>query len=189
MTFIRPEAQRVIARWSTTAAWLTALALILWIGGTLALSGAWLGWAALILLAPVAGYFAWTAYTNARLAAGVTGPGYVEIRERRILYFGPYGGAVVDIEALSGVSIVTSDRGPAEDDAFWLLDHDDGPEVMIPNAAKGADGLLDAFAALPGFSYAKVIEAMGSTRNASFTIWRRSGAKDRRALKPDRPIH
>jgi hypothetical protein len=112
----------------------------------------------------------------------------VEIRERRIFYFGPYGGAVVDVEALSQVSIVTTDRGPAEDDAFWLLDHDDGPEVLIPNAASGAAGLLDAFAALPGFSYAKVVEAMGSSRNASFTIWRRSGGTGRQALQQDRPI-
>ncbi len=189
MSFIRPEAQRVLARWAGTAGWLAALVVILWVGGTLAISGGWLGWAALILFAPVAGYFAWTAYTTARLAANVTGPGYVEIKERRILYFGPYGGSVVDIEALSGVSIVTTDRGPAEDDAFWLLDHDDGPEVMIPNAAKGAEGLLDAFSALPGFAYVKVIEAMGSTRNASFTIWRRAASDGRRALKSDRTIH
>ena len=189
MSFIRPEAARALRRWAEPAAALTALGVILWTGAAHLLVGRWTGWVALLLFAPLAAFWTYSAYARARLAAGVDGPGYVEIRERRILYFGPYGGAVVDIEALSAVSIVTTDRGPAEDDAFWLLDHDDGPEVMIPNAAKGAEGLLDAFSALPGFSYTKVIEAMGSTRNASFTIWRRTGADAARPLKPDRAIH
>ena len=189
MTFIRPEAARLLSRWSGVALWLAALALILWIGGSVAMRGSWLGWAALVLFAPVAAWFACSAYARARLAAGVEGPGYLEVRERRIFYFGPYGGSVVDLDALSAVAIVTTDRGPAEDDAFWLLDHDDGPEVLIPNAAKGAEGLIDAFAALPGFSYARAVEAMGSTRNASFTIWRRATSRQREALKQDRSIH
>lgn len=189
MSFIRPGAQRVLSRWAGTAGGLAALAVILWAGLSNILHGGLWGWAALVLFAPPAAFWTWGAYARARLSSDVNGPGYVEIRERRILYFGPYGGSVVDIEALSRVSIVTTDRGPAEDDAIWLLDHDDGPEVLIPNAAAGADGLLDAFSALDGFSYARVVEAMDSTRNASFTIWRRAEPQRRQHLQPDRPIH
>jgi len=189
MSFIRPEAARVLSRWAGTAGWLAALGVILWVGVVNLLSGGLWGWAALILFAPPAAWFAYSAFAHARLAAGVKGPGHVEIRERRIFYLGPYGGSVVDIEALSQVSIVTTDRGPAEDDAFWLLDRDDGPEVLIPNAASGAEALLDAFSALDGFAYAKVVEAMGSTRNASFTIWRRDGGGAAKPLQRDRTIH
>ncbi len=188
MSFIRPEAQRQIARWAETAGWLAALCVILWTGGVNILAGSWWGWIALLLFAPLAAFWAWSAYARARLASRVKGPGYVEIKERRILYFGPHGGAVVDIDALWAVSILTTDRGPAEDDAFWLLDHDDGPAALIPNAAAEADELLGAFTALPGFSYARVVEAMGSTRNASFTIWRRGDEARREPLHRDRTI-
>jgi len=189
VSFIRPEAQRVLSRWGGTAGWLAALGFLLWTGvANLRHGGLW-GWAALLLFAPVAAWFAYSAFAHARLAAGVKGPGHVEIRERRIFYFGPHGGAIVDIEALSAVTIVTTSRLPAGDGAFWILDHDDGPEALIPNAASGAEALLDAFSALDGFSYAKVVEAMGSARNASFTIWRRGGMDPAKALQPNRPIH
>ena len=48
---------------------------------------------------------------------------------------------------------------------------------MIPNGAVGAERLLTALSALPGFDNDAVIRAMGSTADAVFLIWRKPGSQ------------
>lgn len=172
MSFLRPEATAQVRRWAEPAVAGLVLAIIFWVGLSLGLTGRWLGWVVLAVLGPVVLMWFRAAYSRARLASTRDGPGVVEIDERRIAYLGPLNGGIADLDALSAVQIVTTGLGPFEPDIFWVLHHADGPPVVIPTSAEGADGLLDAFAALPGFSYERVIEAMGSTEDATFTIWR-----------------
>jgi hypothetical protein len=175
MSFLRPEATVQLRRWAETATAGLVVATVLWAGLRLGLTGRWIGWVALAVFGAPALLWFRAAYARARLASGRAGPGFVEIDERRIVYLGPEYGGLADLDALSAVQIVTTGAGPSAPDVFWVLHHADGPPVVIPASAEGAGGLLDAFAALPGFSYERVIEAMGSTEDAAFTIWRSGG--------------
>ena len=104
------------------------------------------------------------------------GPGIVKIEEGRISYFGPDTGAVLALDALVSVDIVTTSAGPMGDDLFWVVTDETGQMIAIPGGAEGADQLLDRLGSLPGFSHRQVVSAMGSTEDARFQIWRRNKA-------------
>lgn len=106
-----------------------------------------------------------------RLRRNRLDPGLVEIAERQITYLGPQFGGSVSVDAISRIEIIATDDGPFRPDVFWTLFHNDGPALSIPSNAEGADKLLDAFSALPGFDYQQVIRAMGATRNETFLVW------------------
>jgi hypothetical protein len=76
--------------------------------------------------------------------------------------------------ALTKVKIATTDEGPFAPDVFWGLYA--GAEVVLayPQEANGSGELLRAMQErLPDFNNTSVIEAMGSTVNANFTVWER----------------
>ncbi|WP_298260056.1 hypothetical protein [uncultured Litoreibacter sp.] len=130
----------------------------------------WQGLGALFILAGVA--IAWTGWRRARLTAtSHDGPGVVEVDERQITYFAPMGGGAVSINDLARVTILTSDKGPIEDDVHWLLEENGGSRLLIPNSAEGAAQLFDALSPLKGVDFEAAIRAMGSTTNDSFVIW------------------
>lgn len=75
---------------------------------------------------------------------------------------------------LAGVVIETNDSGPWGADVWWMLfGADDRVALAYPQGATGEEALLDYLTALPGFDHAAMIEAMGSTENAVFPVWRR----------------
>jgi hypothetical protein len=76
--------------------------------------------------------------------------------------------------ALTGVIIETNDSGPWGEDVWWLLfGPDDQVAVAYPQGATGEDAMLSYLMSLPGFDHAKMTEAMGSTNNSVFPVWRR----------------
>lgn len=74
---------------------------------------------------------------------------------------------------LGSVSVLTTEAGPYADDLFWVLTHRDGRRgPVVPMDAQGEHELLKSMQRrLPGFDNMAVVEAMGSTSNASFVIW------------------
>lgn len=74
---------------------------------------------------------------------------------------------------LGSVSIVTNDDGPFANDLFWILQsRDHSISVVVPMGAAGEKELLGAMQErLPGFDNMAVVDAMGSTGNASFVVW------------------
>lgn len=74
---------------------------------------------------------------------------------------------------LANVSVLTTDEGPHAPDLFWVLRSRDGRKTLIvPMNARGEHDLLHAMQErLEGFDNMAVVEAMGSTEKASFTIW------------------
>ena len=48
--------------------------------------------------------------------------------------------------------------------------------VTVPVAARGADRLFDAFAALPGIDLARLVSVSSRAAGETLTIWERSGA-------------
>ncbi len=112
------------------------------------------------------------AIRTVRLRRNRQDPGLIEVAERQITYLGPHLGGSVSVDAISRIEIIVTDAGPYAPDVFWTLFHNDGPALSVPSNAEGADHLLDAFAALPGFDYHQAILAMGATSPSTFLIWK-----------------
>ncbi len=75
---------------------------------------------------------------------------------------------------LAEVRIVTTDEGPWCEDIYWLLTSAGNESgCAVPGQAEGVIDLLNRLQELPGFDNEAVVEAMGSTKNASFLCWKR----------------
>jgi hypothetical protein len=76
---------------------------------------------------------------------------------------------------LSGVAVETNDSGPWGADVWWLLfGRDDRLECAFPQGATGEQAALDYLMALPSFDHCEMTNAMRSTDNAVFPLWRRT---------------
>jgi hypothetical protein len=171
MNFIRPEVREALWRWREV---IVCGLLILWgvrmIGVGLdreSVTQTFMGGAVSALFAVL---LFW-AVLRAKMYKPVKAVGVVEVTEREVGYLAPEGGAYVSLDDLVKLEIVTNDRGPAEDDVFWVLSHRNGEPIAIPASAKGSELLFDAFAALKGVDFEAAVRAMGSTENARFLIW------------------
>lgn len=106
---------------------------------------------------------------RARFAQDGGGPGVVQIRERRLAYFGPLDGGVIDVVDLAKLEIDPSSH-PAPS---WLLTGIDGQRLSIPINAKGAEDLFDVFASLPDIKTNTVLDVLSRTPDARVTVWSR----------------
>ena len=74
---------------------------------------------------------------------------------------------------LSAVGVTTTDEGPMAEDVFWGLHAGGEVRVVYPSAAGGVQDLLTAMQhRLRGFDNEALINAMGSTENNQFVVWR-----------------
>jgi hypothetical protein len=106
---------------------------------------------------------------RARFAQDGDGPGVVQIRERRLAYFGPLNGGVMDVADLAKLEIdPTSHPEPS-----WILTGIDGQIIAIPINAAGAEGLFDVFAGLPDIKTNTVLDVLSHTPDVRVTVWSR----------------
>jgi hypothetical protein len=70
------------------------------------------------------------------------------------------------------IDMVTTDKGPFEPDV-WLVLRTDSLSCRLPQGAPDYDAVYDRVSAFPGFSFDNVIQAMMSTGNATFELWRK----------------
>src|SRR5262249_21451546 len=61
--------------------------------------------------------------------------------------------------ALARVELMTTDKGPAVDDIFWVLSGDDGTGCVVPSENPEAERLLARLQELPGFDNKAFITA------------------------------
>ena len=171
MNFIRPEVREALWRWREV---IVCGVLILWgvrmIGVGLDRESVTQTLLGGVIAALFATLMFW-AILRAKMYKPLKGVGVVEVKEREVGYLSPDGGAFVSLDDLTKLEIVTNDRGPVEDDVFWVLSHNGGEPVAIPASAKGSELLFDAFAALKGADFENAVRAMSSTQNARFLIW------------------
>ncbi len=113
-----------------------------------------------------------TAARNAPPAAAgvrvVAGPSQIE------LHVEDRAPAVLGWGDLASVVIVTTSGGPLDADLFWHLIPRERHKAMlrIPMGAEGEHDLLVSMQSrLAGFDNMAVVEAMGSTSEASFVVW------------------
>ena len=76
----------------------------------------------------------------------------------------------VEWNDLQKIEIITTDDGPFAPDRFWVL-HGTQSGCVIPLGATGDAELFAQLQTLPNFNNGAVIEAMGSTSNATFVCW------------------
>jgi hypothetical protein len=76
-------------------------------------------------------------------------------------------------DQLTRVLIRTTDKGPFEDDVFFVLETALGT-LIVPQMAPGSAELLRGFHHLPGFDYEAAIQAMACTDNREFPCWQRT---------------
>jgi hypothetical protein len=74
-------------------------------------------------------------------------------------------------EALVEVTVMTTSRGPFEEDVFVVLAYDDGTNDTIPLGE--AEELLQRLQELPGFDNESFIRAMGVSDESICSLWRR----------------
>jgi len=73
---------------------------------------------------------------------------------------------------LQAVWIVTTDRGPWEDDLFYVLEGIEG-ECTVSSEALGVPGLIERLTQLPGLDEEAYTQAIRCTDNERFLVWRR----------------
>jgi len=171
MSFIRPEVKAEIVRWreAIIGAGLMGLGLY-WNLGTMLGLLTWVG--LLVIFLGAALFFAGLQKGRSRLGGG--GPGVVQIVERRIGFFGPLNGGVVDLESITSLTF-----DPTEHPPHWVITHESGPALHIPINAEGADSLFDAFASLPGLSPGRVASVSRQEGMHQVVLWRRADLQDR----------
>ncbi len=76
-------------------------------------------------------------------------------------------------DELTGFDIETNSLGPFAPDVFWIL-HGDSRGCVIPQGATGDGALLERLQQLPDFDNGKFMNAMASTTEAIFEIWRKT---------------
>lgn len=181
MSFLRPEATRAIARWAETAIYAALTLGGLWaIFFAVSLAGPWRwGLAGVVGLTGI--WLTWSAGLSALGRGEGRAPGIVSIDEREVAYFGPHQGGVVSLDDIKRIEIWTADEKYWRHEAEWVLRSDAGePALIIPISAAGAGGLIDAFAALPGFAPTRALGALGAAPGATITIW----SRDARPAEP-----
>ncbi len=161
--FLRPEVRALAWRYRDMLLGLALVALGLFWGlrsfGILQ----WIGYG----MVGLGAIWAVAGLQRARFRQEGDGPGVVQIRERRLAYFGPLDGGVMDVEDLTMLEIDPSSH-PAPS---WVLSGIGGQRIAIPINAAGAEELFDVFAALPGIKTHTVLDVLSRTPDARVTLW------------------
>jgi len=164
--FLRPEVRDFAMRWREVLLAGAVGAIGVWLALTGIGINVWLGY--LMILAGAAWGFA--AVQRVRFAQDGEGPGVVQVRERRLGYFGPLDGGVMDMDDMNMLELDPNTHPSPS----WVLTGMGGQRVAIPINAAGADDLFDVFAALPGIDTSSVLDVLSRTPDARVTIWSRT---------------
>lgn len=167
---IRPDAARALRRWQEALIGLAVCAL----GGYWAFftGGGLLHWIGYLVIAIGLALIA-TGLQRGRFRTGDGGPGVVQVVERRVSYFGPLSGGIIDLEALKALSL-----DPTSEPPCWQLQVPGQQVLSIPLTAKGADQLFDVFSTLPGIRTEHMLRQMQEHANHPVLIWRAESVRD-----------
>ena len=160
--FMRPAARATLWRLRGLALALALAGLGFWWALSAYGFMRWLGWAGVT----VGLGLGLAALQRLRFGQREGGPGVVRVVERRLEYFGPLTGGIIDLDDLARLAIDGSAHPP-----HWVLTGPGGQVVQVPINAEGADVLFDAFAALPGLASERLIAAVQSPPAAHLVLW------------------
>lgn len=167
---IRPEIRAALRRWQEVLA-----------GAGLGLAGIWLfaqgGWlfqALGLALAAAGASWAVTGLRRLRFRRQGLGPGVVDLLEGQISYLSPEPGrgGFVSIPEITAIRLLT--RGG---ERAWRFSQAEGPVVLIPADALGAERLFDLLATLPGLDMPAALAALDAPGDGDRPIWTRPRAR------------
>lgn len=92
------------------------------------------------------------------------------VTDSSITFNSEQGSKSVKIADLERIAMRTNDRGPLEDDVFWVFSTPQAT-LEVPSGTSGEEDLWPLFESLPGFDHGKIIEASTSSTNAKFVCW------------------
>jgi hypothetical protein len=161
--FFRPEVRQFFWRWREVLLAGVVIVLGLWwaLGGV----GITVGLGYIFVLIGIG--WAVAGLQRTRFAQDGEGPGVVQITERRLAYFGPLDGGVIDVEDLTMLELDPA----SHPEPSWVLTGVGGQRIAIPINAAGSEGLFDVFAALPGIKTEIVLDVLSRTPNARIIVW------------------
>lgn len=163
--FIRPEAKATLWRFRDVIVAVAVGALGLWLIWRGFGVVQWLGYAVVL----VGAVLLVTGLQRARFRQGDDGPGVVQITERRIAYFGPLNGGVVNLEEVSMLGYdPTSHPSPT-----WILTGPEDRQIAVPINASGAEALFDTFVLLPGIRTDQLLKTLENPPERQIVIWSR----------------
>lgn len=162
---IRAEAKKSLWRWREVLLGLAVTGIgYLWIVSYFGLLR-WLGIGLLI----IGGALLLVGFQRGRFRSNQDGPGFVQVVEGQIAYFGPAEGGLAVISDINQISLVN-----LKNERCWKLDQLSLPSLHIPVTAKGTDQLFDAFATLPGLRIENMVQKVAQDTAKSILIWERS---------------
>jgi hypothetical protein len=97
-----------------------------------------------------------------RFAQDIAAPGFVEVIEGEVRYFGPTFGGAVSLSDLTELRLMT-----LHGRRLWRLKQRDGQALLIPIDAAGAEALFDGFTTLPGLDMAAVLAALSPSPSSN----------------------
>ena len=171
MSFLRPAAASAIGRWAEPSLVGAGLLWTLWLTWNWIAAGSGFGWIALVLSAGLALWFR-SALAGALSLRPEEGPGVVVLREGEVGYMGPQSGGFVDLALLERVEVVAPSRG----EPLWYLDAGHHGHLIFPATAENAEHLIEALAALPGFSDLTAAQTLRAPPKGRTVVWQRSRA-------------
>jgi hypothetical protein len=155
---IRPEVLAALRRWREVMLAACLALLGLWLAtrsGPIPLS------AGLALMA-LAAAWALSGWRRMRFAQDIAAPGFVEVIEGEVRYFGPTFGGAVSLSDLTELRLMT-----LHGRRLWRLKQRDGQALLIPIDAAGAEALFDGFTTLPGLDMAAVLAALSPSPSSN----------------------
>lgn len=178
MSFLRPEAVRLIRLGAEPVIYTVIAGAFVWKGIALIGAGVWIAGGLMLLPGLLAALAALGAIARALVAhrSARAGPGIVAVHEGRITYMGPYGGGAIAIDTLTRVDIVTDPQSSFVTGARWEMTDETGQRLSVPVSAANAEALLDVLGGLPGFSNLTAVRALQGESAGRRGIWRRANA-------------
>lgn len=162
MRFLRPEATAALWRWREVIAGVAVIAFGLWWAFAMHSPVRWL----FVPLLMVGAGVTWTGIQRVRFRRGGGGAGVVQIVERRLAYWGPLTGGMVDMDDLARLAF-----DPGHVPAHWVLTPRGGAPLLIPVDAEGADALFDLFTALPGLKAERMLDLLANPPDLPVVLW------------------
>jgi hypothetical protein len=162
MNLFRPAARATLWRWREVISGAAILAFGIWWAMVTFSPVRWL--AVVILVTGAA--IVWTGVQRLRFRQGGGGAGVVQVVERRLAYWGPLTGGIMDMDDLARLSLDPTGRP-----MHWVLVPHRGEVLHIPVNAEGADVLFDLFSALPGIRTQQMLDLMAHPRGDPVTLW------------------